>query len=198
MKISGAEVKNLRERTGAGMMDCKKALMETKGDIDKAIEWLRKKGLSTATKKAGRTTSQGLVTSYIHGGGKIGVLLEVNSETDFVARNEQFQSFVKDIAMHIAASHPLCIFAEDIPSEEIQNEKRILEEKALEEGKDKKFLNQIVEGQLKKWKKTKVLLEQPFVKDPDKTVQELLTDTISKIGENIVIRRFTRYELGRN
>ena len=198
MKISGVEVKNLRERTGTGMMDCKKALMETNGDVNKAIEWLRKKGLSTATKKAGRATSQGVVTSYIHGDGKIGVLLEVNSETDFVARNEQFQSFVKDIAMHIAASHPLCISAENLPSEEIQNEKRILEEKALEEGKDKKFLDQIVEGQLKKWRKTKVLLEQPFVKDLDKTIQELLTDTIAKIGENIVIRRFTRYELGRS
>ncbi len=198
MKISGAEVKSLRESTGAGMMDCKKALLEAGGDVDKAIEWLRKKGLSAATKKAGRTVSEGVVTSYIHAGGKIGVLLEVNSETDFVARNEQFQNFVRDIAMHIAASHPLCISVEDLPSEEVQNERRILEEKALEEGKDKKFLNQIVEGQLKKWRKTKVLLEQPFVKDSDKTVQELLTDTIAKMGENIVIRRFTRYELGRN
>ena len=198
MKISGAEVKNLRESTGAGMMDCKKALMEAGGDVSKAIEWLRKKGLSAATKKAGRTASQGVVTSYIHGEGKIGVLLEVNSETDFVARNEQFQNFVRDIAMHIAASHPLCVSLEGLPSEEVQNERRILEEKALEEGKDKKFLNQIVEGQLKKWRKTKVLLEQPFVKDPDKTVQEFLTDTIAKMGENIVIRRFTRYELGRN
>ena len=138
------------------------------------------------------------MASYIHGEGKIGVLLEVNSETDFVARNEQFRSFVKDIAMHIAASHPLCISLEELPSEEVQSEKRILEEKALEEGKDKKFLTQIVEGQLKKWKKTKVLLEQPFVKDSDKTVQEILTDIIAKIGENIVIRRFTRYELGIN
>ena len=198
MKISGAEVKDLRERTGAGMMDCKKALMETSGDVDKATQWLRKKGLSTATKKAGRAVFQGIVTSYIHGEGKIGVLLEVNSETDFVARNEQFQNFVKDIAMHIAASHPLCISAENLPAEEVQNEKRILEEKALEQGKDKKFLNQIVEGQLKKWRKTKVLLEQPFVKDPDKTIQELLTDTIAKIGENIVIRRFARYELGKS
>ena len=168
MKVGGTEVKNLRELTGSGMMDCKKALMETGGDVNKATQWLRKKGLSTAIKKAGRDASQGVVTSYIHGGGKIGVLLEVNSETDFVARNEEFQNFVKDIAMHIAASSPLCISAEDLPSEEVQNEKQILEEKALEEGKDKKFLNQIVEGQLKKWKKTKVLLEQPFVKDPDK------------------------------
>ena len=198
MKISGAEVKDLRQRTGAGMMDCKKALMETGGDIEKATLWLRKKGLSAATKKAGRAVSQGIVASYIHGGGKIGVLLEVNSETDFVARNEQFQNFVKDIAMHIAASHPLCISEKDLPEKEVQDEKLILEEKALEEGKDKKFLNQIVEGQLKKWRKTKVLLEQPFVKDPDKTVQELLTDTIAKIGENIVIRRFTRYELGKS
>ena len=198
MTISGAEVKSLREQTGAGMMDCKKALMETGGDVNKATEWLRKKGLSAATKRAGRTVSQGVVASYIHGEGKIGVLLEVNSETDFVARNEQFRSFVKDIAMHIAASHPLCISLEELPSEEVQSEKRILEEKALEEGKDKKFLTQIVEGQLKKWKKTKVLLEQPFVKDSDKTVQEILTDIIAKIGENIVIRRFTRYELGIN
>lgn len=196
MAITTDQVKSLRERTGAGMMDCKKALIEASGDIDKAIEWLRKKGLNTATKKAGRSTTQGLVASYIHGGGKIGVLVEVNSETDFVARNQEFQSFVKDIAMHIAASHPLCVSLEDLPIEEAQNEKRILREKALEEGKNEKFLDQIIEGQLNKWKKTKVLLQQPFVKNPDKTIQELLTDTIAKVGENIVIRRFTRYEMG--
>ena len=198
MTITTNEVKNLRELTGAGMMDCKKALIEASGDKTKAIEWLRKKGLSTATKKAGRSTTQGFVTSYIHGEGKIGVLVEVNSETDFVARNQEFQSFVKDIAMHIAASDPLCISLEDLSEDEVQNEKRILREKALEEGKNEKFLDQIIEGQLNKWKKTKALLQQPFVKNPDKTIQELLTDTIAKIGENIVIRRFTRYEMGKS
>lgn len=196
MTITADEIKLLREQSGAGMMDCKKALQESSGNMGKAIDWLRTKGLSTATKKAGRVAAQGLVTSYIHGEGRIGVLLEVNAETDFVARNLEFQSFVKDIAMHIAATHPLCVSLEQLPPEEVSKEEQILRAKALEEGKNEKFLQKIIEGQLAKWKKGKALLEQPFVKDPDKTVRDILTAIIAKIGENIVIRRFTRYELG--
>ena len=195
MTISTDQIKMLRERTGAGMMDCKKALVETSGDIDQGIEWLRKKGLSKAAKKAGRSATEGLISSYIHSG-KIGVLLEVGCETDFVARNQEFQDFVKDIAMHIAASSPLCVSLEDLPSKEVEAERRILEAKAIEEGKNKDFLDRMIEGQINKWKKNKILLEQPFVKDPDKTIQDLLTATIARIGENIVIRRFVRYELG--
>lgn len=196
MTISTDQIKMLRERTGAGMMDCKKALVETSGDIDQAIEWLRKKGLSKAAKKAGRSATEGLVSSYIHSGGKIGVLLEVGCETDFVARNQEFQNFVKDLAMHIAASAPLCVSSEDLPLKEVEAERRILEAKAIEEGKNKDFLDRMIEGQINKWKKTKILLEQSFVKDPGQTIQELLTATIARIGENIVIRRFVRYELG--
>lgn len=194
--VKPEDIKLLRERSGAGMMDCKKALLEVNGDMNKAVDWLRTKGLSKATKKAGRVTRQGLVSSYIHVGGRIGVLLEVNSETDFVARNQEFQDFVKNIAMHIAAAHPLCVTLEDLSADEIEKERRILKAKAIEDGKDEKFLPKIIEGQLAKWKKEKVLLEQPYVKDPDKTVQELLTAMIAKVGENIVISRFTRYELG--
>ena len=194
--VKPEDIKLLRERSGAGMMDCKKALVETNGDMNKAMDWLRTKGLSKATKKAGRVTRQGLVSSYIHVGGRIGVLLEVNSETDFVARNQEFQDFVKNIAMHIAAAHPFCVTLEDLSEDEIEKERRILKAKAIEDGKDEKFLPKIIKGQLAKWKKEKVLLEQPYVKDPDKTVQELLTAMIAKMGENIVISRFTRYELG--
>ena len=196
MSISTDQIKLLRERTGAGMMDCKRSLIESSGNINQAIEWLRKKGLSKAAKKAGRVATEGLISSYIHSGGKIGVLLEVGCETDFVTRNQEFQDFVKDVAMHIAAAHPLCVSLEDLPLEEVKAERRILEAKAIEEGKNKDFLDKIIEGQINKWKKTKVLLEQPFVKDPQQTIQEFLAATIAKIGENIVIRRFVRYELG--
>jgi elongation factor Ts len=196
MSISATVVKDLRERTGAGMMDCKKALAETSGDIDKAIEWLRTKGLSQAAKKAGRVAAEGAVTSYIHGEGRIGVLLEVNSETDFVARNDGFQSFVRDIAMHIAAASPLCVKPEELGADAVESERKVLTAKAIEEGKKPEFLAKIIDGQLAKWMKDKVLLSQPYIKDPDKTVGEYLTETIAKIGENIVIRRFVRYELG--
>ena len=194
--ISTNDIKVLRQRSGAGMMDCKKALMEASGDMEQAIEWLRTKGLSKATKKAGRVASEGVVASYIHGGGRIGVLVEVNSETDFVARTAEFRDFVKDIAMHIVATQPLCVSDEDLLEEDVAKEERILKAKAVEDGKDERFLQKIVDGQLAKWKKDKVLLNQAFVKDPDKTVQEFLTETIAKVGENIVIRRFIRYELG--
>ncbi len=196
MAISASMVKDLREKTSAGMLDCKKALEETNGDFEKAVEWLRKKGLSQAAKKAGRVAAEGLVTSYIHGEGRIGVLVEVNSETDFVARNEKFQEFVKDIAMHIAAAVPLCVSTADIPAELIEKEKNILVARNRESGKKEEMIEKIVSGQIKKWASEQALLEQPYVKNPDMTVGEYLTATIAKIGENIVIRRFVRFELG--
>jgi elongation factor Ts len=196
MAITASAVKELREKTGAGMMDCKKALNECGGDFEKATDWLRTKGLSKAAKKSDRVAAEGLVSSYIHGNGRIGVLLEVNSETDFVARNEQFQTFCKDIAMHIAAVNPQCVNANELDQELVEREKEVLKAKALEEGKKAEFLDKIIEGQIKKWMKDQVLLEQPFVKNPDQTVGQYLTDTIATIGENIVIRRFTRFELG--
>lgn len=196
MSVSASVVKELRDKTGAGFMDCKKALAENDGNIDKAVEWLRTKGLSKAAKKAGRVAAEGLVTSYIHGNGKIGVLVEINSETDFVARNDGFQNFTKDIAMHIAASAPLCVSGEELDPAAVEKEKEFLKNKAIEEGKKPEFLDKIIEGQLNKWKKEQVLLNQSFVKNPDVTVQDYLTETIAKIGENIVIRRFVRFELG--
>ncbi len=196
MAISASMVKDLREKTGAGMMDCKKALEENSGDFDKAVDWLRTKGLSKAAKKAGRVAAEGLVTSYIHAGGRIGVLLEVNSETDFVARNEGFQTFVRDIAMHIAALAPQYVRVDEIPEEVRQREHEVLKAKALEEGKKADFLDKILEGQLKKWASEICLMDQKYVKNPDVSIEQYLQETIAKIGENIVIRRFARYELG--
>ena len=196
MEISASDVKELRERTSAGMLDCKKALQENNGDFDKAIEWLRAKGLSKAAKKAGRVASEGMVTSYIHAGGRIGVLLEVNSETDFVARNEEFQVFVKDLAMHIAAAAPKYVSKEEIEVADRQKEKEVLIAKAREEGKKPEMIEKIVEGQLSKWAAEVCLLDQKYIKDPDKSINDLLADKIAKIGENLVIRRFVRYELG--
>lgn len=196
MSISAGSVKDLRERTGAGMLDCKKALEENSGDFEKAIDWLRQKGLSKAAKKAGRVASEGAVASYIHGEGRVGVLVEVNSETDFVARNEQFQLFVKDILLHIAALNPHYVSSQEIPQEHIEREKKVLRAKAIEEGKKPDFVDKIVDGQIKKWCSEVCLLDQAFVKNPDKTIQQLLTETIATIGENIVIRRFVRFELG--
>lgn len=196
MSITATSVKELRERTGAGMMDCKKALEETRGDFEAAVDWLRKKGLGAAAKKAGRIAAEGLVQSYIHGEGRIGVLVEVNSETDFVARNERFQEFVKDVAMHIAAMSPLVVRQEDLPQELVEREASVLKAKALEEGKKPEFLEKIISGQISKWKADKCLLDQKFVKNPDVTINELLNQTIAGIGENIVIRRFVRFELG--
>jgi len=196
MSYTAADVKEIRERTGAGMLDCKKALEEAKGNFEEAIEWLRKKGLSAAAKKAGRVAAEGAVSAYIHGEGRIGVLLEINSETDFVAKNDMFQNFVKDIAMHIAAMAPLVVSTEDLPAELISKEKEILTAKAKEEGKKAEMIDRIVEGQIKKWSSDKCLLNQAFVKNPDVTIKDLLTETIAKIGENIIIRRFVRYELG--
>lgn len=195
-EITAALVKELRERTGAGMMDCKKALAATEGDMDKAIDFLREKGLAAAAKKAGRIAAEGLVESYIHGGGRIGVLVEVNCETDFVAKTDDFKNLVRDIAMHIAAANPSYLRREEVPAAELEHEKMVLSEQARNEGKPEKIIEKMVSGRIEKYYKEVCLLEQPFVKDPDKTINDLITESIAKIGENISIRRFTRYQLG--
>lgn len=196
MAVSVAMVKELREKTGAGMLDCKKALEETGGDINKAVDVLREKGLSAAAKKAGRAATEGAVEAYIHGEGKIGVLVEVNCETDFVGKNADFRNFVRDIAMHIAASSPQYVSREEVPAEVIEKEKEVLRAQALNEGKPEKIVDKMVEGRINKFYEDVCLLEQAFVKDPDKTVAELVNEKISTIGENISIRRFARFELG--
>ena len=185
MKITADMVKQLRERTGAGMMDCKKALLETEGDMEKAIDFLREKGLAAAAKKAGRIAAEGIVDAYIHGNGRIGVLVEVNCETDFVAKNEIFKEFVKDIAMQIAATNPLYVSREDVSEDFIKKEKEILRAAALNEGKPEKIVDKMVEGRIDKYLKEICLLDQPFVKDPDITIGELLTQKIATIGEKI-------------
>ncbi len=196
MTISAAQVSELRKVTGAGLMDCKKALAETGGDQEKAIDYLRKKGLAAASKKAGRVASEGVVGSYIHAGGKIGVLVEVNCETDFVAKNEAFQVFVKDVAMHIAAAAPQFVRREEVPGDLLEREKEIYRAKAKETGKPDNIIEKIVEGQVGKFYGDICLLEQAFVKDPDKTIQTYLNETIASIGENMSIRRFSRFVLG--
>lgn len=196
MAVDAKLVKELREKTGAGMLDCKKALEEANNDVNKAIEILREKGLSAAANKAGRAATEGVVQSYIHAGGRIGVLVEVNCETDFVAMTDQFKEFARDIAMQIAASSPRYVSREEVPQDEIEKEKEILKAQALNEGKPEKIVEKMVEGRIGKYYEEYCLLEQTFVKDPDKTIQQLLNEKISTIGENISIRRFTRYELG--
>jgi len=196
MEITAAMVKELRERTGAGMMDCKKALVEANGDAEKAIEILRERGLAKAAKKAGRIASEGIVDAYIHGGGRIGVLVEVNVETDFAAKNEEFRAFVRDIAMQIAAMNPQYVKREDIPAEVIEKEKEILKVQAMNEGKPEHIAEKMVAGRLEKYFNDVCLLEQPFIKDNDKTVEDVLKEKIARIGENISIRRFVRYEMG--
>ena len=195
MAITAAQVKELRERTGAGMLDCKNMLVETDGDIDKAIDALREKGLASASKKAGRIASEGMVASYIHGG-RIGVLVEVNTETDFVAKNEEFQQFVKDVAMQVAASNPTYVSKEEVPMEEIEKESEILKQQALNEGKPENIAEKMVKGRIEKYYKEVCLLEQAFIKDSDYVVKDVLANLISKIGENIKVRRFVRYEVG--
>ncbi|EOD00607.1 translation elongation factor Ts [Caldisalinibacter kiritimatiensis] len=195
MAITASMVKELRERTKAGMLDCKKALQEADGDIEKAAEILRKKGLSKAAKKANRVAAEGVVESYIHGG-RIGVLVEVNTETDFVAKNDEFKQFVKDVAMQIAAQNPKYVSRNDVPESVVNKEREILKEQALNEGKPEHIVEKMVEGRLEKYYKEVCLLEQPFIKDPDVTIDQLLTEKIAKIGENIVVRRFVRYEVG--
>ena len=194
--ISATLVKQLREKTGAGMMDCKQALTECQGDIDRAVDFLRKKGLATARKRAGRAMTEGTVQSYIHMGGKLGVLVEVNCETDFVAKNEDFIEFAKNIAMHIAASNPLGIRPEDIPEEIVNREKEIYQAQTLELGKPDNVVAKIVEGKLNKFYKDNCLLNQAYVRDPNLTVEDLLNELIAKIGENITIRRYVRFQTG--
>lgn len=196
MAITAEMVKNLREKTGAGMMDCKAALSEMNGDMDKAVDFLRKKGLASASKKSERATSQGVVSSYIHGGGKIGVLIEVNCETDFVARTEDFQSLVKDLAMHVAAANPQFVKREDVPSDVLDREKEVYRGQLREMKKPEAMMDKIIEGKMDKFYSDICLIEQAFVKDPDVKVQSLLTDKIAKLGENITIKRFARFELG--
>ena len=194
--VTAEMVKTLREQTGAGLMDCKTALKETDGDIAKATEYLRKKGLAAAAKKAGRIASEGVVTSYIHSNFRVGVLLEINCETDFVAKTDDFKRFAQDIAMQIAAMNPDCVRREEFDPAVLEKEKQIAREKAIADGKPEKILDRIVEGQVNKVLSERVLLEQEFVKESKKTIEQLLKELVAKVGENVQIRRFVRYELG--
>jgi elongation factor Ts len=194
--ITAEMVKQLREKTGAGMMDCKKALSECEGDISKAIDFLRKKGITTAQKRAGRAMSEGTIQSYIHMGGKIGVMIEVNCESDFVAKNEAFVEFARNIAMHIAATNPVAIAPENVPEELIQKEMEIYKAQAAEMGKPQNMVEKIAEGKLIKFYKESCLMNQAYVRDPNLTITDLLNEMIGKIGENITIKRFCRYQLG--
>lgn len=196
MSISAQQVKTLREKTGAGMMDCKKALQESGGDEEKAVAWLRQKGLSKAAKRAGRATSEGLIGSYIHNTGKIGVMVELKCETDFVARNERFQQLAKDIAMQIAAANPVCVSPEDLPQDLLEKEKVIFREQALAEGKPENIVDKIVEGRVKKYYQEVCLLNQPFIKDDKVTIGDLVNELVAAIGERIHVGRFDRMELG--
>lgn len=196
MEITAAMVRDLREATSAGMMDCKKALTDTAGDMQKAIDLLRKKGLAKAMKRAGREATEGMVHAYIHAGGRLGVLVEVNCETDFAGKSEDFQEFVKNVAMHIAAANPYGIQREDIPQDVLDREKAIYMDQARESGKPENILEKMVEGKMRKFYEEAVLMEQAYVKDPNITIQDYLNELVAKIGEKIVVRRFTRYQLG--
>lgn len=198
MSVTMDQVKELRERTGAGMVDCKKALVEKQGDVEEAIKYLREKGIAKAAKRAGRETKEGLVHAYIHPGGRIGVLVEINCETDFVARNEEFQSMVNDIAMHIAASAPLYVRREDVPEDVVAAERETLVRQAAESGKPANVIEKMVDGRVNKFFGEICLLEQPFVKDPEgkRTVEDVLKEMIAKVGENLSVRRFSRFALG--
>ncbi|HEX2897603.1 MAG TPA: translation elongation factor Ts [candidate division Zixibacteria bacterium] len=196
MEINANQVKELRDRTGAGMMDCKKALTEASGNIDRAVTVLREKGIAKAASKEGRTTAEGVVASYVHAGDKLGVMVEINCETDFVARTDRFKTFSRDVAMHIAATNPLCVTRDQMNPELLEKEKEIFKQQAAKEGKPEKVLDKIVEGRVEKFYAETVLLEQPFVKDNDKTVEELVKEMIAALGENIQIKRFARFRLG--
>jgi len=196
MGISASQVKDLRLKTGAGMMDCKAALLETDGDMDKAVDYLRKKGVLKAAKRAGRHTGEGIVASYVHAGSKLAVLVEVNCETDFVARTDQFQDFAKSVAMHIAAQNPSVVERDDLPEDAVARERGIYREQALASGKPEKIVDKIIDGRIEKYYSEVCLLEQPYVKDPDISVDDLLKQTIAVLGENIRIRRFVRMKLG--
>ena len=196
MSFSASDVKTLRERTGAGMMDCKNALVETNGDMDKAVDYLREKGIAKAAKKAGRIAAEGLVESYIHMGGRVGVLVEVNCETDFVSRGDQFKNLVHDIALHIAAANPSYVTKEEVPADVIEKEKEILRAQAIEEGKPANIVDRMVEGRIKSYYEDNCLLNQKFVKDPSKTISQLVVEATAQIGEKISVRRFVRFEMG--
>ena len=196
MSFTANDVMTLRQRTGAGMMDCKKALMETNGDMEKAVDYLREKGIAKAAKKAGRIAAEGIVDSYIHMGGKVGVLLEVNCETDFVARGEQFKELVHDIALQIAAANPSYVTVDEVPADVIEKEKEILRAQAIEEGKPEKIIEKMVEGRIKTFYDENCLVCQKFVKDPSKTIEQLVVEATATIGEKIAIRRFARFEMG--
>ncbi|NIP43787.1 MAG: translation elongation factor Ts [candidate division Zixibacteria bacterium] len=196
MAISAKTVKELRDKTNAGMMDCKKALEEAGGDLEKAVEVLREKGIAKAAKKSGRTTNEGLIAAYIHPGDKLGVLVEVNCETDFVAKTDDFKNLVHDISMQVAAANPLVVNREELPQEVLEKEKQIYKTQALNEGKPEKIVDKIVEGRIEKYLKEVCLLEQPFIRDQDKSITDLLNETIATLGENITIKRFSRYRLG--
>ncbi|MBE7415222.1 MAG: translation elongation factor Ts [Deltaproteobacteria bacterium] len=196
MEISAVAVKELREKTGAGFMDCKKALAETKGDVAAAVEFLRKKGLAAAEKKSARAATEGIIGSYIHGGGKVGVLLEVNCETDFVAKTDGFSALVREIALHIAAMSPLYVNRKEVPAGVIEGERRIYEAQAKESGKPEHVVAKMVDGKVEKFLKEVCLLEQPFVKEPEKTIEQVVIENIAKLGENISIRRFARFKVG--
>ncbi len=196
MEVNASAVKELREKTGAGVMDCKKALAESAGDVEKAIDYLRRKGLAAAAKKIGRVAAEGLVGAYIHAGGKIGVLLELNCETDFVARTAEFQSLLKDIAMQIAAANPRHVRPEDVPPGELEREREIHRRQALDSGKPEKIVDKIVEGKMERFYSEVCLLEQVFIKDPDRKVGDIIKDAVAKLQENIQVRRFARYHLG--
>jgi len=196
MEITAKMVKELRDKTNAGMMDCKKALAESDGDFEKAVTYLREKGIAKAASKAGRTTSEGIIVSYIHPGDKLGVMVEINCETDFVARTEDFQSFAKDVAMQIAATGPLAVAREELDKDLLEKEKEIYRQQALNEGKPEKIIDKIVNGKVEKYFSEVCLMEQSFVKDNEKTITNVINEIISKLGENISIRRFTRFRLG--
>jgi elongation factor Ts len=196
MEVSASIVKELREKTGAGMMDCKKALAETGGDVPKAIDYLRQKGLAAAARKADRVATDGAVGAYVHAGGKIGALVEINCETDFVARTTEFQILLKDIAMQVAAASPRYVRRDEIPAAELEREKEIYRQQALDSGKPEKIVDKIVDGKLERFYSEVCLVEQSFIKDPDKKILDVVNDAIARLGENIQVRRFTRYHLG--
>ncbi|KAA3659847.1 MAG: translation elongation factor Ts [Calditrichaeota bacterium] len=196
MAISAADVKALRDMTGAGMMDCKKALMEVEGDMDKAVQYLREKGAAIAEKKGGRATNDGIVETYVHAGSKLGVMVEINCETDFVAKTDDFKNLARDIAMQIAAASPVAVNREEIPAELVAKEREIYTHQAKNEGKPEKIIDRYVDGKLNKFYQETVLMEQGFVKDPKKSIKDIVTETIAKLGENISVRRFVRFQLG--
>ncbi len=196
MEISAELVRELREKTGTGMMDCKKALLESAGDMEKAVDYLRQKGLALASRKESRTAAEGLVGSYIHGGGKIGVLVELNCETDFVARTPEFQGLLKDVAMQIAAANPRYIRREDVPADELERERQIYHQQAIESGKPEKVVGKIMDGKMERFYSEVCLLEQKFIKDPDLQVGDLIKDVVARLGENVQVKRFTRFHIG--